>query len=186
MLRWRIPLGFLPVPPGWGRALPILVISCIVLVLELSQGCYGLFEMSSMPYGHSVGTHYVRTDPPVVSIDSNFIWSDVVRVILVRQFIHLTTYFCHCGPQFNHVLAELFVSYESVVDTQEVSSFCTSSWVNGRCSIIVIPWLLPVTVPVGSPFLVVVIGIREDDPLCTWTNFLFSSVPACKKCPHVQ
>ena len=46
-----------------------------------------------MPYGHRVGTNKIRTDPPVVSINSNFIWSDVVRMILVRQFIHLTTYF---------------------------------------------------------------------------------------------
>ena len=31
-----------------------------------------------------------------------------------------------------------------------------------RCEVLVIPWLLPVTVPVGSPFLDVVIGNREE------------------------
>ena len=77
-----------------------------------------------MPYGHRVGTHYVRTDPPVVSIDSNFIWSDVVRVILVRQFVHFTTYF-HTATQFNHVLAELLITDEPVVNTQEMSCCIT-------------------------------------------------------------
>ena len=31
-----------------------------------------------------------------------------------------------------------------------------------RNEVLVIPWLLPVTVPVGSPFLYVVIGNREE------------------------
>ena len=31
-----------------------------------------------------------------------------------------------------------------------------------RDEVLVIPWLLPVTVPVGSPFLYVVVGNRED------------------------
>ena len=31
-----------------------------------------------------------------------------------------------------------------------------------RDEVLVIPWLLPVTVPVGSPFLDVVIGNREE------------------------
>ena len=53
--------------------MPILVIRMILLVFELSQKCEGLFEISSMPYGHRIGTNCVRTDPPVVSIDSNFV-----------------------------------------------------------------------------------------------------------------
>ena len=72
-----------------------------------------------MPYRHRVGTHYVRTDPPVVSIYSNFIWSDVVRVILVRQFVHFTKKF-FTATQFNHVLAELLITDEPVVNTQEM------------------------------------------------------------------
>ena len=113
-----------------------------------------------MHYGHRVGTHYVRTDPPVVSIDSNFIWSDVVRVILVRQFVHFTTHF-FTATQFNHILAELLITDEPVVNTQEMSllAFLLERI---RDEVLVIPWLLPVTVPVGSPFLDVVIGNREE------------------------
>ena len=72
-----------------------------------------------MPYGHRVGTHYVRTDPPVVSIDSNFLFSDAVRVVFVRQFVHLTTYF-FIASNVKHVVAELLVEDEPVVNTQEV------------------------------------------------------------------
>ena len=35
----------------------------------------------------------IRTNPPIVSTHSNFIWSGVVRVVFVRKFVHLTTYF---------------------------------------------------------------------------------------------
>ena len=111
-----------------------------------------------MPHGHCVGTHYVRTDPPVVSIDSNFFWSDVVRVILVRQFVHDT--FLHCD-QFHHVLAELLITDDPVVNTQEIS-FLAFLLERIRDEVLVIPRLLPVTVPVVSPFLDVVIGNREE------------------------
>ena len=75
-----------------------------------------------MPFGHRVGTHYVRTDPIIVSVHTNFFWSDVVRVVFVRQYVHLTTHF-FSATDVKHVLAELLVSDEPVVDTQEVSLF---------------------------------------------------------------
>ena len=140
--------------------MPLLEISLIFVVLELSQGCYGLFEISSMPCGHRVGTHYVRTDPPIVAIHSNFIWSDVVRVVFVRQFVHLTTYF-FIAANVNHVLAELLITDEPVVNTQEMSllAFLLEPI---RGEVLVISRLLPVTGPVGSPFLDVVVGNREE------------------------
>ena len=135
-----------------------------------------------MPYGRRVGTHYVRTGPPVVSIDSNFIWSDVVSVILVRQFVHLTTYF-FTATQFNHVLAELLITDEPVVNTQEMSllAFLLERI---RDEVLVIPRLLPVTVPVRSSFLDVLIGNREeiesvlDESLVLFRSIL-QEVPAC-------
>ena len=113
-----------------------------------------------MPYGHRVGTHYVRTDPPVVSIDSNFFWSDAVRVIFVRQFVHLTTYF-FTATQFNHILAELLITDEPVANTQEMSLLALLLE-RIRDEVLVIPRLLPVTVPVESPFPDVIIGNREE------------------------
>ena len=93
-----------------------------------------------------------ETDPPFVSTDSNFIWSDVVRVILVRQFVHFTTNF-FTTTQFNHVLAELLITVEPVVNTQEM--FLLAFLLERiRDEVLVIPFL-PVTVAVGvAPFLV--------------------------------
>ena len=113
-----------------------------------------------MPYGHRVGTHYVRTDPPVVAVHTNFLFSDTVRVVFVRQFVHLTTY-VFIAANVNHVLVELLITDEPVVNTQEMSllAFLLERI---RGEVLVIPLLLPVTVPVGSPFLDVVIGNREE------------------------
>ena len=67
------------------------------------------------------------------------------------QFVHLTTYF-FSATDVKHILAELLVADEPVVDKRI------------RDEVLVIPWLLPVTVPVGSPFLYVVIRESRGDP----------------------
>ena len=113
-----------------------------------------------MPYGYRIGTNCVRTDPPIVLIHSNFIFSDAVRVVFVRQFVHLTTYF-FIATDVIHILAELLIADESVVNTQEIS-LLAFLFERIRDEVLVIPWLLSVTVPVGSPFLDVAIGNREE------------------------
>ena len=112
-----------------------------------------------MPYGHRVGTNKIRTDPPIVAVHTNFFWSDAVRVVFVRQFVHLTTYF-FSATDVKHILAELLIADEPVVDTQEFSllAFLLERI---RDEVFVIPWLLPETMLVGSPFLDVVIGRIE-------------------------
>ena len=104
-----------------------------------------------------------------------------MRVILVRQFIHLTTYF-FTATQFNHILAELLITDEPVVNTQEMSllAFLLERI---RDEVLVIPRLLPVTVPVGSSFLDVVIGNREEiksvlDELLVLLRSVLQEVPA--------
>ena len=72
-----------------------------------------------MPNWHRIRTNCVRTNPPIVSVHTNFFWSDVVRVVFVRQFVHLTTYF-FTATQVDHVLAESFITDEPVVNTQEM------------------------------------------------------------------
>ena len=42
-----------------------------------------------------------------------------MRVVFVRQFVHLSTYF-FIATDVKHLLAELLVADEPVVDTQEV------------------------------------------------------------------
>ena len=81
-------------------------------------------------------------------------------VVFVRQVIHLATNFFG-STVVNHVLAELFVSHESVVDTQVVLLFALLLELMGDV-VFSVPWLLPVTVPVVSPFLYVVIRNRKE------------------------
>ena len=100
-----------------------------------------------MPYGHRVGTNKIRTDPPIAMVHTNFFFSSVVCVILVRQFVHLTTYF-FTATQFNHVLAELLITDEPVVNTQGFSLLAFLLELS-RGEILVISRLLPVTVTVA-------------------------------------
>ena len=127
-----------------------------------------------MPYGHRVGTHYVRTDPPDVSIDSNFLFSDTVRVIFIRQFVHLTTYF-FIATQFNHILAERLITDEPVVNNQ-VELIFAFLLERIRDEVLVITRLLPVTVPVGSPFLVVIENREEIESVLNEFLVLLRSI----------
>ena len=81
-------------------------------------------------------------------------------MIFVRKVIHLATN-VFGSTVVKHVLAELFVSYKSVVDTQEVLLFALLLELMGD-EVFFVSWLLPVTVPVRSPFLYVVIRNREE------------------------
>ena len=83
-----------------------------------------------------------------------------MRVIFVRQFVHLATHFLS-ATGVKHVLAELLDSDEPVVDTQ-VELLFAFLLERVRDVVLVIPGLLPVTVPVGSPFLYVVVRNREE------------------------
>ena len=81
-------------------------------------------------------------------------------VVFVRQLVHLVTHFLS-ATGVKHVLAELLVSDELVVDTQ-VELLFAFLLKRVRDVVLVIPWLLPVKVPMGSPFLYVVVGNREE------------------------
>ena len=83
-----------------------------------------------------------------------------MRVVFVRQFVHLTTYL-FSATDVKHVLAELLVSDEPVVDTQ-VELLLAFLLERVRDLVLVISWLLPVTVSVGSTFLYVAIRNREE------------------------
>ena len=77
-------------------------------------------------------------------------------MVFVRQFVHLTTHF-FIAACVKNVLAELFIANEPVVDTQVVLllAFLLERI---RDVVFAVPWLLSVTVPVGSPYFDVVIG----------------------------
>ena len=66
-----------------------------------------------MPNWHRIRTNCVRTNPPIVSVHTNFFRSDVVHVVFFRQFVYLTTYFFSLAD-VKHILAELIITDEPV------------------------------------------------------------------------
>ena len=58
-----------------------------------------------MPYRHRIGTHKIRTDPPIATIYINFFFCGNMDVVFVRQFVHLAHQF-FCTIQFDHSLSE--------------------------------------------------------------------------------
>ena len=156
-----MPPGILPVPPRRGRTLPpILVISLILLILEATQCRQCFFEISSMPYGHRVGTNKIRTDPPIATVHIDFFFSSVVCVILVRQFVHLTNHF-FSATHFDHGLSESCITDETIVNAQKFSLLAFLFELI-RDEVLVIPFFLPVAVTVGSTFPDVVVGNRKE------------------------
>ena len=132
----------------------------ILLILEATQGRQCFFEISSMPYGHRVGTNKIRTDPPIVAVHTNFFFSSEVCVILVRQFDHLTNHF-FSATQINHGLSESCITDEPIVNAQEFSLLAFLVELI-RDEALVIPFFLPVAVTVGSTFLYIVVGNRKE------------------------
>ena len=115
------------------------------------------------------------------SIDSNFIWSDVVRVILVRQFVHCTTHF-FTATKVDHGLSELLITDEPVVNTQEMSLLALLLE-RIRDEVLVIP--LASSRNGAREVALALCGSQEQKggPTLYWMDFLFSSVPFRKKVP---
>ena len=92
-----------------------------------------------------------------------------MRVVFVRQFVHLARHFLS-ATGVKHILAGFLVADEPVVDTQEelLLAFLLE---RVRDEVLVIPWLLHITVPVESPFLYIVVGNREEIH-CVLNKFL--------------
>ena len=101
-----------------------------------------------------------------------------MRVVFVRQFVHLATHFIS-ATGVKHVLAELVVSYEPVVDAQEeLLAFLLERI---RDVVLAVPWLLPVMVPVGSPSLGSdsVVGLIEEHVELGSSRFSESILDRC-------
>ena len=81
-------------------------------------------------------------------------------MIFVRKIIHLATKIFG-STNFNHSTAELFISYKSVMDTLEVLLFALLLELMGDV-VFPVSWLLPITVPVRSPFLYIAVRNRKE------------------------
>ena len=64
-------------------------------------------------------------------------------------------------PIFSHIYAEFFISYKSVMDTLEEPLLALILELIGDV-VFPVSWLLPVSVPVRSPFLYIVVRDRKE------------------------
>ena len=109
-----MPPGSLPLPPRGGTLRPIFIVRFILRFLEAMQGRQRFLEVRSMPYRHRVGTHKVRTDPPVGTIYINFFFCGNMTVVFVRKSVHLKDYFFR-ATQLDHGLSEPRITDKSIV-----------------------------------------------------------------------
>ena len=68
-----------------------------------------------MPYWHRVGTHKIRTYPPIATIYINFFLCGNMGVVFVRKSVHLKDYFFR-ATQFDHSLSEPRITDKSIVN----------------------------------------------------------------------
>ena len=122
----------------------------------------------------------------------NFLWSQMVGMIFVRKIIHLATKIFG-STIFNHIPAEFVISYKSIVDTLLVLLFVLLLELMGNV-VFFVSWLLPVTVPVRSPFLYIVVRNRKevhrvlDEFLILFCSFSQESARTCSRrcrCPSM-
>ena len=113
-----------------------------------------------MPYGHRVGTHKIRTNPPIATIYVEFFFCGNVGVVFVRQLVHLADHF-FCTIQFDHGLSESCITNEPIVNAQEFSFLALL--LELICSMVFSStFFLPVPVTVWSALPDVKVRDREE------------------------
>ena len=163
---------------------PILIVGCILGFLKTMQGRQRLFEVRAMPYGHRVGTHKIRTYPPIAMINVEFFFCGSVGVVFVRKSVHLEDYF-FSTIQFQHGFSEPCITKKSIVNIQ-VSSF-PALLLELICSMVFLKtFFLPVPVTVWLALPDVKVLDREDparteNTSCSLSYHLVRSDRTCSR-----
>ena len=156
-----MPPGSLPLPPRGGRTLrPIFVVRFILRFLEAMQGRQRFLEVRSMPYRHRVGTHKIRTYPPIATIHINFFFCGNMGVVFVRKSVLLTDYFFR-ATQFDHSLSEPCITDKSIVNVLVFSFYALLLELICRVVFFAI-FFLPVPVTVWPALPYVKVRDREE------------------------
>ena len=107
-----------------------------------------MFEVRSVPDGHYIGTNLVRTNPPITFVIVNaksFIWRQRSSVRPI-SIIFLRNFSSRMNPSW---IPRVVLIFALLLELMGDVVFLVS-------------WLLPVTVPVRSPFLYVVVRNRKE------------------------
>ena len=114
-----------------------------------------------MPYRHRVGTHKIRTYPPIATIHVDFFFCGNVGVVFVRQFVHLANHF-FSATQFEHGFSEPCITNKSIVNVL-VFSFLPTLLSELICSVVFFTtFFLPVPVTVWLALPDVKVRDREE------------------------
>ena len=134
-----------------------------------------------MPYRHRVGTHKVRTDPPVATIYIELFFCGNMGVVFVRKSVHLADHF-FSTIHFQHGFYEPCITDKSIVNVVVFSFYALL--LELICRVVFFTTFLPVPVTVWPvlPDVKIWIEKRSSTDLIS----LFSVVSSLKKCPHVQ
>ena len=113
-----------------------------------------------MPYWHRVGTHKIRTEPPVATIYIDFFFCGNMSVVFVRKSVHLKDYFFR-ATQFDHSLSEPRITDKSIVNVLVL--FLSTLLLELICRVAFFAtFFLPVPVTVWSALSDVKVRDREE------------------------
>ena len=93
---------------------PIFIVR-IVLRFEAVQCRQCFLEVRSMPCRHRVGIHQIRTDPPITTININFLFCGNMTVVFACKSVHFKDDFFR-ATQLDHRLSERRITDKSIVN----------------------------------------------------------------------
>ena len=143
------------------------------------QGRQRFLEDRSMPYWHRVGTHKVRTNPPIATMYINFFFRGNKGVVFVRKSVHLKDDFFR-ATQLDHSLSEPRITDKSIMNVLVFSFYALL--LELICRVVFFATLfLPVPVTVWPALPDVKVLDREEiqhgrDILLVFCCFIFHEV----------
>ena len=138
-------------------------------------------EVRAMPYRHRIGTHKVRTYPPIATENIEFFFCGNMGVVFVRQSVHLADHF-FSATQFEHGLSEPCITDKSIVNVLVFSFYALLLELICRV-VFFTTFFLPVPVTVWPALPDVKIRDREEiknglDVLLIFCCIISQEVPA--------
>ena len=129
----------------------------------------------------SIGTLLVRMKPPVTLVERVFLWGQMVGMVFIRQSIPLSAKF-FVSIIFNHSTTEFWISYESVMDSLDISLFAFLLQLVSRI-ILFVARLFTISMSVRSSLLDDILRDcknvhRKIDELLIRPSFFMQEVPA--------